>query len=56
VVKLLVEHGVDINARTNNGDGHTPLELAIQHHGHDHPVVKYLKEANSPHNNKVDEL
>jgi ankyrin repeat protein len=42
VVDLLVKHGANINERTNNGTGGTPLWWAKQKHGKDHPVVAFL--------------
>jgi ankyrin repeat protein len=44
-VKLLVEHGADINARTFHklpGWGPSPLNLALLKHGPEHSVSKYL--------------
>mmetsp|Transcript_13189 Transcript_13189/g.20052 ORF Transcript_13189/g.20052 Transcript_13189/m.20052 type:complete len:452 (+) Transcript_13189:983-2338(+) len=43
VVKLLVEHGADYNIRTNQGKGGTPLWLAVNSHGEDHLVAKFLQ-------------
>jgi len=43
VVKLLLKHGADMNARTNEGFGGTPLWLAEQEHGADHAVVQFLR-------------
>jgi len=43
VVKILVKHKVDKDARTNNGDGGSALWLAESLHGEDHPVVTFLK-------------
>jgi hypothetical protein len=37
-----VKAGADINARTNNGKGNTPLNLAFKKHGDSHPVSAYL--------------
>jgi len=42
-VELLVRHGADKDVRTNNGDGGSPLWLAENLHGKDHPVVLFLK-------------
>uniref|UniRef100_A0A7S2UHM2 Uncharacterized protein n=1 Tax=Attheya septentrionalis TaxID=420275 RepID=A0A7S2UHM2_9STRA len=42
VVELLVEHGQDINERTNHGSGGSPLYLATQAHSDDHPLVRYF--------------
>jgi prolyl 4-hydroxylase len=43
VVKLLVENGADVSARTGE-DGGTPLWWAKQTHGEDSEVVKFLEE------------
>jgi Ankyrin repeats (3 copies) len=43
VVKLLVENGADLSARTA-GDGGTALWWAKQTHPEDHPVVQFLEE------------
>jgi len=42
---LVVEQGefVDVNATTNGGQ--SPLSLALQNHGEDHPVTQLLREA-----------
>jgi ankyrin repeat protein len=42
VVEFLVGKGVDINARAHDGEGDTPLDLAINALGSDHPVSQYL--------------
>eukprot|EP00985_Skeletonema_marinoi_P000717 scaffold252_cov204-Skeletonema_marinoi.AAC.5 len=42
VVKLLVEHGVDINSRTHSGKGSTPMKLAVDSHGLEHELVEYF--------------
>lgn len=42
VVKLLVEHGADINSRTHEGTGHTPMALAVESHGLEHELVEYF--------------
>jgi hypothetical protein len=42
-VELLLKHGVDMNARTWQDKGSSPLNLAIKTHGEDHPVSKYLQ-------------
>ena len=42
VVKFLVEQGGAINARTNQGKGGNVLWWAMEAHGKDHPVVKFL--------------
>ena len=41
-VELLVKHGADVNAVSNHGRGKTPLRLAVEEHGEDHPLVDYL--------------
>lgn len=43
VVEYLVEHGADVNQRTNQGKGGTPLFWAEQMLDKDSPVVLYLK-------------
>lgn len=42
VVKLLVEHGADINSRTHAGTGSTPMNLAVESHGLEHEIVEYF--------------
>ena len=42
VVKFLLEAGADVNELTNHGQGQSPLALAKQHHGDDHPLVEFL--------------
>jgi len=42
VVKLLVDRGADINGRTREGKGETPLYLSIKDNGQDHPVSQLL--------------
>jgi prolyl 4-hydroxylase len=44
VVKLLVEKGANINERTNEGKGETPLYWSIVENGEDHPVSQFLME------------
>eukprot|EP00934_Nitzschia_sp_Nitz4_P009460 Nitzschia sp. Nitz4//scaffold43_size134323//70752//72216//NITZ4_003303-RA/size134323-processed-gene-0.52-mRNA-1//-1//CDS//3329551960//9450//frame0 len=41
-VKLLVEHGADINAVTNEGMGVSPYNIAVTSHSIKHPVAEYL--------------
>ena len=41
-VELLLSHGADVNAVSNHGRGKTPLRLAKEEHGDDHPLVEYL--------------
>lgn len=41
-VELLLSHGADVNAISNHGRGKTPLRLAKEIHGDDHPLVEYL--------------
>merc|ERR1719396_122596 len=43
VVKLLVDKGADINSRTNEGKGETPLYTSINANGKDHPVSQLLE-------------
>ncbi len=46
-VRLLVEHGADINARTKGKEagasGGTPLWWAYEYHRPEHKVIDYLK-------------
>jgi len=42
VVKLLVEKGADVNSRTREGTGETPLYTSIQANGEDHPISRLL--------------
>lgn len=42
VISLLVANGVDYNARTHNGKGSTPLNIAINALSEKHPVSQYL--------------
>ena len=41
-VKLLVEHGADINSVTNGGSGVSPYHIAIKSHSPTHPVAEFL--------------
>ncbi|KAL7550513.1 hypothetical protein ACHAWF_013732, partial [Thalassiosira exigua] len=41
VVRMLVEHGADVNERANFGEGSSVLELAMENHGEGHPLVDY---------------
>jgi len=43
VLKILVEHGADVNERTQNGLGGSPLYYAKENHGKKHASVKYLE-------------
>lgn len=42
VVRLLVERGANINERTKEGRGETPLYWSIKENGEDHPVSQLL--------------
>ena len=42
VVQLLVDKGANINERTQNGIGGTPLYWSIENNGEDHPVSELL--------------
>ena len=44
VVKLLIEKGANINERTMEGKGETPLYWSIAENGEDHPVSQMLME------------
>jgi hypothetical protein len=43
-LELLLAHGADINARTHNGKGSTPLNVAVNALSEKHPVSQYLIE------------
>ncbi len=45
VISYLIEQGIDLNVRTNNGRGATALWWAEEQHGVDHETVKLLKKA-----------
>jgi prolyl 4-hydroxylase len=42
-VRLLVEHGADINAVTNGGEGVSPYNIAIKSFSPSHPVAEFLE-------------
>mmetsp|Transcript_28725 Transcript_28725/g.72288 ORF Transcript_28725/g.72288 Transcript_28725/m.72288 type:complete len:221 (-) Transcript_28725:212-874(-) len=44
MVKLLIEKGVDVHAKTNGGRGTTAHALAKQHLGDKHELVKFFEE------------
>lgn len=44
VVKLLIDKGANINERTDEGKGETPLYRSIIENGEDHPVSQMLME------------
>jgi prolyl 4-hydroxylase len=41
VVKLLIDHGADVNAKTNAGQ--SGLSLAKEIHGEGHPIIEFLE-------------
>lgn len=43
VAQYLLSKGLDINLRTHNGTGGSPLWWAKNIHGKDHAMVKFLK-------------
>mmetsp|Transcript_6904 Transcript_6904/g.9889 ORF Transcript_6904/g.9889 Transcript_6904/m.9889 type:complete len:368 (+) Transcript_6904:92-1195(+) len=43
VVRYLYEQGVDINSRTGAGKGYSPLAIAKQQLGIEHPMYEFLK-------------
>jgi prolyl 4-hydroxylase len=43
IVRFLHKHGADVNARTSNGAGGTPLWWAKRVNGDDHPTVTFLE-------------
>lgn len=42
IIQALVDHGVDINERTNFGKGESVLHLAYGFHDEDHPIIEFL--------------
>lgn len=42
IIELLVKHGVDINARTEFGEGQSVLSLAYDYYEEDHPFIDFL--------------
>ena len=42
-VQLLVEHGADVNKRTNFGVGPSLLKIVLDNHGEGHPLYVYLE-------------
>jgi hypothetical protein len=42
VLKFLIDQGVDMNARTFEGEGPSPLNIAKYDHGLEHPVSMLL--------------
>ena len=44
VVKYLIKEGANVDARTNQGRGGTPLYLSVKAHGESHIVSRYLKD------------
>jgi hypothetical protein len=43
VLEYLVQNGADVNVRTHGGTGPTPLNLAKEFLGKNHPVTEYLE-------------
>ncbi|KAL7536960.1 hypothetical protein ACHAWF_005612 [Thalassiosira exigua] len=43
IVRWLLKYGLDKDERTHNGNGGSPMWWAKKTHGHDHPMVEYLK-------------
>lgn len=43
VVKYLFENGANLNERTNEGTGGTPLYWSTTKYGKDHPVTQFLE-------------
>ena len=44
VVKFLIKEGANVDARTNQERGGTPLYWAVKTHGESHIVSRYLKD------------
>lgn len=44
VIDFLLKNGADVDARTNKeGGSYSPLKIAMDQHGEDHPVVLFLQ-------------
>jgi ankyrin repeat protein len=43
IIKILLDHGANIDARTEWGDGHSTLRVAMQFHDEGSPIVQFLK-------------
>ena len=43
VVQLLLEHGGDVNERTDFGEGDSLIELVLESHGYEHPLFGFLE-------------
>jgi hypothetical protein len=45
IVKMFVNSGIDVNVRTGHeGEGESPLTLALEFWGENHDLVKYLRD------------
>lgn len=44
IIKILLDHGADIDARTEWGEGHSVLRVAMQFHEQDSGIVKFLEQ------------
>jgi prolyl 4-hydroxylase len=42
IVELLIKYGVDKNVRTGDGDGSSPLNVALDEHNYESEIVQYL--------------
>lgn len=42
IVEYLMEHGADVNLRTEGGKGGSPLWWALKYFGEDHGMIKVL--------------
>ncbi|KAL7512136.1 hypothetical protein ACHAXN_009306 [Cyclotella atomus] len=43
IIKILLDHGADIDARTEWGEGISTLRVAMQFHEQESPIVEFLK-------------
>ncbi len=42
IVQILIEHGADVDSRTEWGEGHSVLNIATQYHEEDSSIIQYL--------------
>jgi prolyl 4-hydroxylase len=42
IIKILLDHGADINARTDFGEGHSTLNIALGYHDPSSEIVEFF--------------